>query len=386
MSTRVLIVGGGFGGVETAKSLGKDPRFAVTLISERSWLEYYGSLYRILRRNEFSRVCIELAEMLPQSVALVVDRIEGVDPSAKKVVGTHGTYEYDVLVLAPGAEPAYFGIPGMKEQSMTLRNVADAIKLRKHLDDLLAKPTLTEAEKNFVVVGSGPTGVETAAELLVHEGDRHSSAVRVTLLEAADRILPSMPEVVSVQARKRLESLGVTVLTQKKVTGCEPGKLLLADGQIEASTVVWTAGVKAHSLLEKIPGLQLDKRGRAAVDGELRAAGVQDIFVTGDAAVTQFSGMAQTAVYDGAFVASVLKGQKPTYAAGKPKFAIPIGKWWAAVVFGPLNIFGLLGYFLREAADMKVFLMLTSPPRALQHFLGWKMDSLEKAVAKELKL
>lgn len=385
MAQKVLVVGGGFGGVRLAQRLAKNPDFAVTVVSPRSWLEYYGALYRIIRSDAFSRVCVPLSEMLPKSVTTMIDAIESVDTTKKTAQGRLGSYAYDILVLAPGAEPAYFGIPGMKENALTMGHVGEAVHLRRHFDALLTNHlTLSQHQKEtserVLVIGGGPTGVETAAELVVHLEDLRKRPPHIILIEAADRILPSMPEIVSKRSHARLEKIGVQVMVGKKVTGCLPGTLQLADSEIEAGTIVWTAGVKANSLLAKVTGLQLDPKGRALVDGELRAQGVQNVFVLGDCAKTQYAGMAQTAIYDADFVAKILSGRPRTYAAPKPKFALPIGERWAAVVFGPLNVFGLLGYAMRLAADLKVFLALTHPVAAAKHFFGIKNAKWEEEI------
>ncbi len=385
MTQKVLIIGGGFAGIRTAQRLAGQSQFSVTLVSPRPWLEYYGALYRIIRSDAFSRVCLMFDDMLPRSVTVMIDAIESVDTTKKTAQGRLGSYPYDIVIIAPGAEPAYFGIPGMKEHALTMGHVGEAVHLRRHFDALLSKHDALprheqETSERVVVIGGGPTGVETAAELTVHLHDLRRRPPHIILVEAAERLLPAMPEIVSTRSRQRLEDLGVHVMTQKKVTACQPGKLLLADGEIEAGTIVWTAGVKAHSLLARVSGLELDPKGRAVVDGELRAKGVKDVFVLGDCAKTQYAGMAQTAIYDADFVAKILAGRPRTYAAPKPKFALPIGERWAAVVFGPLNVFGLLGYAMRLAADLKVFLALTNPIRAVLHFAGWKNRKLEEAI------
>lgn len=389
MAQKVLVIGGGFAGIRTAQRLAGDSAFSLTLVSPRPWLEYYGSLYRIIRSDAFSRVCLLLSELLPRSVAVMIDTIESVDTAKKVAQGRLGTYAYDILVLAPGAEPAYFGIPGMKEHALTMGHVGEAVHLRRHFDALLTgHHTLPQHEKEtserVVVIGGGPTGVETAAELVVHLEDLRKRPPHVILLEAADRILPAMPEIVSKRSHERLTAIGVQVMVQKKVTACEPGKLILADGAIEAGTIVWTAGVKASSLLARVTGLELDPKGRALVDGELRAKGLKDVYVLGDCAKTQYAGMAQTAIYDADFASQIIAGRPRTYAAPKPKFALPIGERWAAVVFGPLNVFGLLGYAMRLAADLKVFLALTNPVGAVRHFLGLKHAKLEEAIRASL--
>ncbi len=375
---RILIVGGGFGGVTAARRLAnkhlKDVE--VTLIADEPWIEYYGVLYRLIRGESPSQACIPLKMVLPESVTVVLDRAASVDPQGKTVKTLSGkTLPYDTLVLAPGAEASYFGIPGMKENALSMSNVHAALQLREKVQRAIAAlqtapATERDSVGRFAVIGGGATGVEVSGELLAYgrilarEERLDPKLIHVDLVEGADRLLPQTEPKTSARVRKRLRDIGVDIHLNATVESVGGGAVRLKGGEtIFASSVVWTAGVKASSLLESVPGLELDRKGRAVVDEHLRARGVQNIFVLGDSAATPFTGMAQTAFKDGVFVARVIAAERrgrtpPSYKPSVPAYAIPAGQGWAAVKFGPIRAFGFAGYILRRLADIHVYMLL----------------------------
>jgi NADH dehydrogenase len=160
----------------------------------------------------------------------------------------------------------------------------------------------------------------------------------------------------------------------------ETDKVFLNDMTIEAETVVWTAGVEPNRLYRKLKGLTLDERGRVKVDLYMRAHGQEQVFVAGDAAATQFSGMAQTAIADGKHIADsmvrIIKGASPRLHRPKPpSYALPLGDGWAAVLYHGLRFYGLPGWFLRRAADLRFFLSILPIRKALVAFIsGWRLS------------
>lgn len=374
---RIVIVGGGFGGVTVARQLGKKhlPDVDITLVTDRPWLEYYGVLYRLLRGAHYSQACIPLSMILPAGVRVVIDRAASIDAAAKTVKGTKDTYAYDTLVLGPGAEPAYFGIPGMKEASFTVSHAGHALRLRDDIRaEIAAMKVALAADRarlgKFAVIGAGATGVEMSGDMLCEaralakQADIDPSLVTVHLIEAADHVLPITEPTCSAKTLKRLRALGVNVLLNTAVESAEKGKLnLKGGGVIEAGMILWTAGVRAHSILSTVAGMEIDKRGRAVVDAQLRAKGLKDIFVLGDAASTKYAGMAQTAIDDGVFVGRVIVAERggktpPIYAPRVPSYAIPAGPRWAAVKYSFIRAYGFPGYVLRRLADIHVYMLV----------------------------
>ncbi len=357
MARKIVIVGGGFGGVtaalHSAKARLEDT--SITLISDKTWLEYYGVLYRIMAGAHLSEACIPLKLIVGHlPIKIVTDSVKSINAAKKIVEGQSKTYAYDTLILAPGSVPSYFGIEGMDKHSMTLKHTGDALDLREKI--LRGKGS----KQRWIVIGGGATGIEVAGEI------RHLSkgAIDVDMIEAMDRLLPFAEPTASEKILKRLQKLGVNVHLNTSVAKAGKGSVTLKDGTtMKGSVIVWTAGVKAHPLIAAIKGLEVDKRGRAVVDAHLRSKTHPDIFVLGDCASTPYAGMAQTAVDDGVFVAHVLKAQQsnspaPTYKPRPPAYAIPAGPLWAAVKYGPLHVYGILGYMMRRAADIHVYMLI----------------------------
>ena len=385
---RIVIVGGGFAGVRAATLLAKakPANTTVTLISDRGHFEYYATLYRIVAGYAMEEVRVPLQPLFRDTcVALITDRITAVDPKAKTVKGKK-SYPYDTLVLALGSETTYFGIPGM-ESAFGMKDIAQAQELRAHIRTTFAAAKGTKAAQDaaghIVIIGGGATGVELAGELshyapaVARDVGFDRTRIRITLLEALPRILPLVPEDMSAKTKRRLEALGVRVQLNCAVQRKEEGTVVLKDNKIQSATVVWTAGVKANGLYAQIPGAETDKKGRVVVDEFLRAKNLPDIMVIGDGAATQYSGMAQTAVFDGTLAAhNILRllRKQPLKAnvPQKPAFAIPAGPHWAAVLYGPIKAYGILGWAMRRAADMRAFLTLMPLGQALKTFFGRK--------------
>lgn len=368
MPHRVLIIGGGFGGIAAARHLAKRHRadISITLVTDTPWMEYDGVLYRLLRGGPASQACIPLPIVVPKNVTTIIDRAESIDPAKKSVKGKKASYTYDTLILAPGAEPAYFGIPGMQEHAMSMASVPQALKLRDAVEHIITGGKGC----SIAIIGGGATGVEISSELLPYAQSLARArgvdlaTIRVDLIEGSDRLLPPVPPDVAERVLQRLRQNGVNVRLQTAVASASEGAVTLKNGEtVAADIIVWTAGVQASSFIASIPGLELDKKKRAVVDEHLRAKGSSDIFILGDSAATQFSGMAQTAYEDGKFVArciaAELEGQRlPVYEPKAPAYAIPVGRGWAAVKFLSLKAYGFPGYILRRAADIHVYMLI----------------------------
>lgn len=373
----VLIVGGGFAGVKAALGLADDKRFEVTLLSEDTDLRYYPTLYHTATGGSRANSSIPISTIfagknvhLAHGSAVKLDRKWCAITTAQ-----NQTYTYDTLILALGVVTNYFGIEGLDKYSYSIKTQAEAARFKKHLHDQLAaehKPDL-----NYVIVGAGPTGIELAGALpgyLNHIMRQHGVAdrkVHIDLIEAAPRLLPRLPRSVSRSVGKQLRKLGVKIYLGSAVQGQTADELTVNGKPIRSHTVVWTAGVTNHPFF-KDNEFVLTKRGKVAVDTYLQAE--DHIFVLGDNANTPFSGLAQTALRDGTFVAANLRRQADgkqikSYVAKRPITVIPAGPHWAAVEWGKLHFYGRTGYLLREAADLVGFHDLESWPKATEQFL-----------------
>ena len=391
----IVIVGGGFGGVRAALTLAykRLPDLKITLIANKPHFEYNPALYRYVTGSPAIEVCIPLEEIfLGLPVEVIIDNITAVDKAGKTVTRSSGEkYSYDTLVLALGSETTYFDIPGLKENSYGMKTVSEALKLKNHITEMLllcredaSTGSHLNHDASFVIIGAGATGVEMAGRLIEYarkvalEVGVDPTLVSVTLIEGADKILRALPSEFSDPIDAHLRKLGVAIMLNTAVMRQEVEEIFLKDAKMMTGTVIWTSGVRANSLYEAA-GLLVDKRGRAEVDEHLYAKGENAIHVLGDAAITTYSGWAQTAFYDGQFVANVIaaksKGKRPPfYKPRAPVNAIPAGDGWAGVLItiGAWNIrfFGRIGWWFRRIADLRSFTIILPLPKAIKVFFG----------------
>jgi NADH dehydrogenase len=383
---RILILGGGFGGVRAALDLARQniPNTEILLVSDKHHFEYTPALYKLAIGKSPMEMCIPLGEIFrTRKVQFVVDTITGGSLAENVMLGASGSrYRYDRLVLALGAETSYFGIPGVAENSFTIKSVATALRLKEHIHKLFkthADMTKEElmAQFQFVIVGGGPAGVELAGVMRDHTRalarihQVPEGLVTVDILQAVPRLLPMMSEEVSRRALRQLDRLGVNVILNRPVTAEDPSGVQLAHIQLNAKTIIWTAGVRPNGLYAKLAGLSLDKGGRVLVDENLCALNTKNVYVIGDSASTPFAGTAQTAIHDGAYVARVigaLKKQKavPAYKARKTPYVVPIGSAWGMFTYKNIVLSGRVFLWLRELIDLKFFLSILTVRNAFE--------------------
>lgn len=361
--THALIVGGGFAGIKAALELAKHDTFKVTLMSDRANFHYYPTLYHTATGGPTAQSAIPLETLLQKSnVTLVEAKADHLDREKKHVKATDGKlYTYDTLILALGSVPNYFGIKGIDEYSYSISSPEEARRFKNHLHEQLAetgKPDL-----NYVVVGAGPTGIELAGSLpnyldeIMRAHNIKHRTIHVDLIEAAPKLLPRMPKAVSSAVARRLRKLGVKLYLSQAVEGATADALTVNGKPIQSHTIVWTAGTTISPFF-LANNFKLSPRRKVEVDGFLQAE--PDIFVLGDNAETQFSGMAQTALYDAKFLARNLirraKGSlMETYKPKEPIYVIPAGPGWAAVQWGKARLFGRIGWVLRSLADLRAY-------------------------------
>lgn len=353
----VLIVGGGFGGLKAALELSKRDDFAVTLLSDNDTFRYYPALYHTATGGLYSQSTIPLTEILDASrVTIKKGTAKTLDRKARTITTEEGdSYSYEILVLALGIVTNYFGIKGMAENTYGIKSFEQIKRFKDHVHGMLNQPT---PDLNFVIVGAGPTGIELAGALpeylrKIMQNHGVSGEPKITIIEAAPRLLPRSPEKISNSVAKRLETLGIEVRLGQTVEGATADGLTVSGQPLPSKTVVWTAGT-ANNPFFKENNFALTERGKVEVNEYLQVE--EGIYVIGDNANTQYSGLAQTALRDGHFVAHDIvrratgKAVKP-YEPKKPISVIPAGKGWAGVEWGKQSFTGIVGWWLREAAD-----------------------------------
>lgn len=366
--TKVLVVGGGFGGVKTALNLANKEGFEVTLISNNTHFEYHGALYRSAVGHSPMEVVIPLREIFEkaENVKLVLDQAAFLDHKNKRLACENGEiYRYDKLVLALGNEVNYFGIKGLKENTETMHDIASTIALRKKMVDLFKQPS--KKPIRIAVVGAGASGVELAGEipefakLVAKRYTVKPPQVKISLIDGAERILPLLNEKASRKTHKHLTKLGVDIFLKVRVGSCTSNAVCLDTGNLAADLIIWTAGSKPVDFYNQNSDVfTLGRGGRVVIDDYLQAQGQKDIFVLGDNADTQYSGMAQTALNDANFVARNLVREKnkktlSRYRAKRPLYVVTAGPKWAVVQEGEKVTTGYRGWLVRRRADLWIF-------------------------------
>ncbi len=262
-SVRIVVLGGGYGGVEAAKVLehkvGSRPDVQITLIDRNSYHTLMTELHEVAGgRVEPESVQISYRKIFgARKVELVTDNVRTVDFQAREAISENARYPFDYVVLGAGGEPEYYGLPGIKEHSFSLWSMEDALKLRRHLEDAYRRasaepdPVKRTELLTFVVAGAGFTGVELAGELMDQRGIlcRHfhvdQSEVRILVVEALDAIIPNLPLKLQQKSRRYLERRGVEFMLRTPIIGAQPGLVLLAGGKsIATRTFVWTCGIQ----------------------------------------------------------------------------------------------------------------------------------------------
>lgn len=361
---KVVIAGGGFAGVKLAVDLMNDDRFDVVLISPHGRFEYHGALYRSATGRSPLEVVVPYSEIFADAsnVETVLDSVAELRPKDKIVEGSTGReYSYDILVMAVGYVVNYFGIDGMETHSDDMYSITSAIKLRHDLVGAIrsAEPGVP---LNISVIGAGPTGVEVASDIQnfgkIVEGKHglEHVPINVHLVEAGNRVLPGLSNEASHIALERLKEINVNVHLHAKVTSCCIDRVETDKGDVQSAITIWTAGNKANPIFASYPDLFTPgNRGRIAVDEFLRA-NQDDIFVIGDAADTEFSGMAQTAIHNAIALAANLKRladdrEMMPYAPKRPEYVVPIGGEWALLQTNEGIRTGEEGWKARREAD-----------------------------------
>jgi NADH dehydrogenase len=293
-----LILGGGFAGSYVARSLGKH---GATIVSPENYMLYTPMLPEAASGTlEPRHVVVPLRQMCRHS-ELLLGEAKAHDADRRRVQVQAGErlfwVRYSNLVVALGAIVRALPIPGLSEHALGFKSLADAIHLRNHVLGRLEaaaadpNPTHRRRELTFVFVGAGYAGVEALAELsdLVRDAMRYYPDLRNTpqqwvLVDAAPKILPEIPTRLGDYAARLLERRGVDIRTETTLEEVEPHAARLSDGdEILTSTVVWTAGVRAHPLLDEL-GLPTEQRGRVPVDETLRVTGMSSVWALGDCA------------------------------------------------------------------------------------------------------
>jgi NADH dehydrogenase len=298
MAKQILILGGGYGGLLSALTARKyltPEEAAITVVNRIPSHQIITELHRLAVGNlNEKNVALPLEKLFRgKSIGLIVNTVQEIKPDDKLVTLADGTsLSYDTLVIALGSETAFFGIPGLQENSFVLKSVNDANKLREHVETRIAEYSRTKnkADATFVVGGGGLTGIELVGEFadvmptLCRKYGVDPKDISLYCVEAMPSILPGFPPELIDRAQKSLEARGVTFLTGLPITEVKGSTVSLKDGStVETNTLVWTGGVTGTPVVANC-GIEVN-RGRATVTEYLQSTSHPDVYLAGDCAV-----------------------------------------------------------------------------------------------------
>ena len=377
-SPRVVILGAGFGGLETTKALGR-AQVEITLIDRENYHCFQPLLYQVATAAlSPADIAWPIRHILrrQKNATVFMTEVTGIDVRARVVHTKAGPFSFDFLVIATGARNSYFGHDRWAEIAPGLKRIEDATRIRRSILSSFEKAELArdDAERKrlltFVIIGGGPTGVEMAGAIA--EVARQTLArdfrridprtARIVLIEAGTRLLPTFSERHSSYARDTLVAMGVDVMTSSPVLQCDERGVDLASGRIDAGSVIWAAGIMASPAAQWV-STEHDRGGRVVVCPDLSLRGFNNIFVIGDtASVKDASGRPvpglasaakQMGKYVGKLIAARVAGQSlPPFRYRHEGSLATIGRRAAVVELGALQLRGFIGWMFWSAVHI----------------------------------
>jgi NADH dehydrogenase len=371
----VVIVGAGFAGINAAKRLGGVKGVSVTVIDRENHHLFQPLLYQVaMAALSPADIAIPIRSVLARwrNIRVLKADVTAVDPANHRLTTDAGEFTYDYLLLACGAQHAYFGHEQWEADAPGLKTLPQATEIRRRVLEAFEEAERdndNEARRRhltFVVVGGGPTGVELAGA--IGEMSRYTLArdfrsidprqTRVMLVEAGPRILPSFDAKLAARAMRDLESLGVQVWTGARVTDVTSAGVVVGAEHIAASTVLWAAGVRAADI-GRVLGAQVDGAGRVSIGPDLTLAGHPDLFVLGDMSRSvgedgkALPGVALVAMQEGIYAADIIRREvKGAQPATREPFRYhdlgqmaTIGRSKAICEFGRLRLSGRFAWW-----------------------------------------
>ena len=397
--THIVILGAGYAGVHAAKKLAKKYKknddIKITLIDKNPYHTLMTELHEVAggRVHEES-VKVELSEIFHRTkVNVVVDRIENVDMEKQAVKTTHGEFTYDYLMIGMGNEPAYFGVPGVKEHGFSLWSLEDALKLREHIEYKFRAASLErDAAKRkemltFVVAGSGFTGIEMAGELLewkttlAREYRVNEEEVSLLVVEAAGTILNMLDRKQADKAERYMTKHGMKILKNSPIVEVTPENITLKSGEkIQTQTLIWTCGIQNNADCLAY-GLDTARANRLQANIYMQSTKYENVYLVGDCAyVEEEPGKGNPQIVEAAeqtaktaannIIASIENKEKQAFKSSYHGFMVSIGgKYCVANLMG-IKLSGLFAMLAKHLVNMiYLFGILNIPAvyRYLQH-------------------
>ncbi|MDD3981261.1 MAG: NAD(P)/FAD-dependent oxidoreductase [Spirochaetia bacterium] len=403
---KILIIGGGYGGVWAGKILEKHFRknqnIEITLVDSRSFHTLMTELHEVAGwRTEPESVQVSFRKIFAtKRINVVQDTIKAVDFEAKKATGTLANYDFDFCVIGAGAEPEFFGIPGIKENSFSLWSFEDAMKIRNHVEHIFyaaskeLDPAARKRMLTFVVAGAGFTGIEMIGELLelrdvmCRKYYMDPKDVQVINIEALPSILPILEEPLRAKAEKYLAKKGCKVMLGQAIVGAEPGKVLLKSGEIvETDTFIWTCGVKGSSFAGSL-ALPMGKRNRIDCDEGMRSTQYPNVYVVGDNAGLMVNGKPMAQVVESAhfsaeaaaknIIADIEGGERHVFKPNYHGFMVSIGGRYGVANAGGIKSSGFVAMFFKHFINMFYLFNIAGINQVWEYFKHEFLDMKNK--------
>lgn len=405
---RILILGGGFGGIRCALDLDKKFKSSsgieITLIDRNSYHLFTPAIYEVasaygIKRDPFAiqlrkTVCLPYDDIFSGTkVDFIQAEIERIDLSNKTVkTGGGQVSDFDYLVIGLGGETADYGIPGVKEYAYQFKTLEDALMINKKLDNISEefKQNGRTEPFSFLICGGGFTGIELAAELgccskvIRAKCKLRGRCATISLFEAGSKVLPTISDKERDFIKRRLTKLGVILVENSSIEEVSADFIKLKTGQkIHGDLIIWTAGIKSNRLILDVEGLELSNMGKIKVENTLKVNGVENVYALGDAVefinpIGQklIPAFAYVSTDQGRIVAENIynsvgnKTLKP-YKPFSNVWIIPIGgKFALAHLWGGFLIKGFWGWIVRELVDVRYLLSIFSIKEAIEVFFN----------------
>lgn len=377
---RIVILGAGYAGVETAKVLAKkfkkNQGIEVMLIDENPYHTLMTELHEIAgARTNKKSVMVDLYQVFKATkVKLIKDSISNIDYKKQILTSENNTYNYDYLVLGCGSEPAFFGIEGVKENSFTIWSLDDALKIKNHIEKcfLLAKEEKDAIKRKelltFIVAGAGFTGVEVVGELfewkklLCYKYEIHESDVTIYNVEAMPNILPMLRPSLQKKAEKYLLKKRVQVLTNSPIVKATSDGISLKDGrEIHGQTLIWTCGVQGTEFCIST-GLTEGKRNRIEVNDNLQSVDYFNVYAVGDNAYYEIGGkpipqIVETAIQSGEcaannIIADIQNHDKKAFSLKTHGFMVSIGSHYCVAEVMGIALSGFIAMTMKHLINI----------------------------------
>lgn len=401
---KVLIVGGGFGGVRAGLDLARHnyADLEITLIDKTGYHYFPPAYYKLVYfkkgdkitqefyEEESRRFAVALSEIFKDknNLKLVIDEVSEISLEKNEARTKSGTkFDYDYLILALGSETDYLGNLSLKEFAYPFKNIQDALNIRNIIDEIFFNKAKYEPIK-ILIVGGGITGCEVAANLaetvsyLAKIHSHPQKNISIEIIESLPSILSQLSLFARNKVERRLRNLGVEITTNNAIAEARKKEVINKEGKaIPYDFLIWTVGVKACAMTEKL-NIKLEKKGLILADEYLRIPDFQNVFAIGDVSCFRDSEgkslpmTAQNAVWQGSYIAYTIKrlihGRRIyKFHPKKFGFIMPLGKNYGVADLGWLKIWGLPAIWLRRLADLRYLISILPLRRALFYWRKW---------------